>query len=86
MKITTPTMRDGGVLALEIGRGAFAHRGRDFLHAGGAGIGGEQAARRDDAVNDREQTATTIAQRMVVIGWSLRVSRPLGTLRGAATA
>ena len=47
---------DGGVLAAEIGRGAFAHGGRDLLHAGGAGVGGEQAAGGDDAVDDRQKT------------------------------
>ena len=32
---------DGGVLAVQVGAGAFLDGGGDFLHAGGAGIGGE---------------------------------------------
>src|SRR5947207_6386661 len=48
---------DGRVLALEIGLGAFAHGGGDFLHAGRTGIGGKQAAGGENAVNDRQCTA-----------------------------
>ena len=32
---------DGGVLAVQVGAGAFLHGGGDLLHAGGAGVGGE---------------------------------------------
>ena len=47
---------DGGVLALEIGLRAFAHRGGDLLHLGAAGIGLQHRRGRPDAVNDREQS------------------------------
>ncbi len=55
MKMTTPTMAMVVILALEIGGGAFAHGGGNFLHAGRARIGGEKAARRDDAVDDGQR-------------------------------
>jgi hypothetical protein len=45
-------------LAREIGRGAFLDRRRDFLHAGGARVGGEHGARGDHAVNDGENAAS----------------------------
>ena len=48
---------DGGVLALEIGLRAFAHRGGDLLHPGVARIGLHHRPDRPDAVHDREQTA-----------------------------
>jgi hypothetical protein len=46
---------DGGVLPAQIRLGALADRRRDFLHAGGAGVGREHRARRPDAVDDRKQ-------------------------------
>ena len=48
---------DGGVLALEIGLRALAHRGRDLLHPRAAGIGLHHRPDGPDAVHDREQTA-----------------------------
>ena len=36
-----PTMPIVGVLAVQVGAGAFLDRGGDLLHAGGAGIGGQ---------------------------------------------
>ena len=46
---------DGGVLTVEIGRGAFAHGGGNLLHTGRAGVSGHKAARRHDAVHDGER-------------------------------
>jgi hypothetical protein len=48
---------DGGILTLEIGLRAFAHRGGDFLHACGAGVGGQERLRRPDTVDDRQRAA-----------------------------
>ena len=53
-KITTPTMRDGGVLTLEIGLRAFAHGRGNLLHLLAAGVGAQAPTGRPDAVNDRE--------------------------------
>ena len=49
---------DRRVLAGEIGLRAFLDGRGDFLHARGAGIGGEHGARGDDAVNDGERAAS----------------------------
>ena len=48
---------DRHVLALEIGLRAFAHRGRDFLHARVAGVRFQNGRRRPDGVNDRKRSA-----------------------------
>ena len=48
---------DGGVLAVQVGPGAFLHGGGDLLHAGRAGVGGEHLRRGDQAVDQRQQTA-----------------------------
>ena len=48
--MTTPTMRDGAVLPVEIGVRAFLDRGGDFLHARRAGVGRQHLAARHDAV------------------------------------
>src|ERR1041384_3182008 len=48
---------DRGVLALEIGLRALAHRGRDLLHSGAAGIGLQHRPDRPNAVHDSEQAA-----------------------------
>ncbi len=70
----------------EIGRGAFAHGGGDFLHAGGAGIGGQQAARGDDAVNDRQRTRDDDRPEYQVIGGPSEFQACPGNARGAAAA
>ena len=48
---------DRHVLALQIGLRAFAHGGRDFLHARIAGIRLQDRCRRPDGVNDRKHSA-----------------------------
>ncbi len=48
---------DGGVLAGEIGLGAFLDGGGDFLHARRAGIGGENRFRGYESVDNGERSA-----------------------------
>ena len=48
---------DGGVLPLQIGLRALAHRGGDLLHLLVAGVGRQHRARRPDGVDDRQSTA-----------------------------
>ena len=49
---------NGGVLTLQIGLRALAHRGRNLLHPGAAGVGLHHRPDRPDAVNDRKQAAS----------------------------
>ena len=55
--MTTPTMRDRRVLAVEIGARALLHGGGDLPHAVGAGGRRHDRARRDDAVEQRQHAA-----------------------------
>ena len=48
---------DGRVLAVEVGARAFLHRGGDFLHPGGAGIGRQHLAAGDQPVEQRQDAA-----------------------------
>ena len=57
IRITTPTMPIVGVLAVEIGAGAFLDGGGDLLHARGAGVGGQHLFAGDHAVDQRQQPA-----------------------------
>jgi len=52
-----PDDADRRILPPQIGRGALAHGGGDFLHAGRAGIRLQQTARGHDAVYDRQRSA-----------------------------
>ena len=56
-KMTTPTSAMVRVLAAEIGLRALGDGAGDLLHARGAGIGGQELGRCDDAVDDRQHAA-----------------------------
>jgi len=48
---------DGRILALQISLRALAHRRRDLLHPGTAGVRRHDGNRRPDAIADRQETA-----------------------------
>ena len=55
--MTTPTMPMVGVLAVQVGAGAFLDGGGDLLHPGGAGIRRQHLSAGDEAVDQRQHAA-----------------------------